>query len=70
MNNYLEFLKTLYMNPKTLQSDFCRFNAKFVAESASRGHISSIVEGVSHNRWMVTKSGIQFITDNGKEVYK
>ena len=70
MNNYLKFLQSLYEYPRKLQADFCRENARFVAEGASRGHISSLKNGVSHNIWMVTVSGVKFLTENHKEVFK
>jgi hypothetical protein len=70
LNPYLEFLKRLYENPKSLQSDFCRYNAFLVAEAASRGHISSIMAGKAHNKWVVTKSGFEFINAQNVEVFK
>jgi hypothetical protein len=70
LNPYLDFLKKLYENPKRLQADFCRYNAFMVAEAASRGHISSIKAGVAHNKWVVTKAGVEFITSQNVEVFK
>lgn len=59
MSNYCNAL--LYINevnPK-LQSDYCRFNARMIAEMASRGHITSFNRHIRQagNRWYLTPSG-------------
>lgn len=55
MNKYLSFLKYIdQYNPK-FQADFCRENAKLIAEAASRGHITALdYNGVATNRWKLT----------------
>lgn len=42
MNKYISFLKYIEQNNPKFQSDFCRENAKLIAEAASRGHITCL----------------------------
>lgn len=65
MNQYLKFLYEIYTNPRHLQSDYCRYNAKFVAEAASRGHITSLLAGISVNKWYITIGGMEFLNEQG-----
>lgn len=61
MNKYLSMLRMVSSEVKTLQSDYVRANVFLVAEAASRGHISSISNGKSYNRWFLTLSGHKFL---------
>lgn len=65
MNQYLRVLYEIYMNPKHLQSDFARYNAKLVAEAASRGHITSVTAGIAVNKWHITIGGMDFLNQAG-----
>lgn len=55
MNKYFNFLKYIDKNKPKFQSDFCRKNAKLIAEAASRGHITCLTyySGVT-NCWRLT----------------
>lgn len=70
MGQYLEMLKDILFRPKHFQSDFCRYNAALVAEAASRGHISSVVQGAPKGKWFITKAGLEMLEDNNVEVLK
>lgn len=61
MYKYLELLSYLSVSPKELQSDYVRYNAKLIAEAASRGHITCIVFGVPTNKWFITNKGRKFL---------
>jgi hypothetical protein len=50
---------------KTLKSDFSRQNAYYIAEAASRGHITSILSGAATNFWWVTKEGYELLKKEG-----
>ena len=63
MNNYLEILYYVHTNHPKLQSDYVRYNAKKIAELASRGHITSVVAGVAHNCWFTTAKGCAFLEE-------
>lgn len=65
MNQYLKVLYEIYMNPKHLQSDFARYNAKLVAEAASRSHITSVLAGIAVNKWYITIGGMEFLNQAG-----
>lgn len=54
--NALVYIGTL--RPK-LQSDYCRYNSKMIAEMASRGHITCIdkTTRLAGNRWFLTSEG-------------
>lgn len=65
MNQYLKVLYEIYMKPKHLQSDFARYNAKLIAEAASRGHITSLLSGIATNKWYVTIGGAEFLNKAG-----
>lgn len=55
MNKYLSFLKYIDQNNPKLQADFCRENAKLIAEAASRGHITAInYYNEAANYWRLT----------------
>lgn len=64
MYRYLKTLQAVYECPKALQSDFARANAFYIAEAASRGHITSIVFGEPTNIWYVTPRGLVFLSEN------
>lgn len=42
MDKYISFLKYIDENNPKFQADFCRENAKLIAEAASRGHITCL----------------------------
>lgn len=65
MNQYLKMLFEIYSQPRHLQSDFARYNAKLVTEAASRGHISCILAGIATNKWYITISGAEFLNKAG-----
>ena len=50
MNKYISFLKYIDQNNPKFQADFCRENAKLIAEAASRGHYYS----EATNYWKLT----------------
>lgn len=61
MSNYCSALAYIgEVHPK-LQSDYCRYNARMIAEMASRGHITSINKYIRQagNRWLLTRSGAE-----------
>lgn len=70
MNKFLDLLWFVKNNEVKLQSDYARYNAKLVAEAASRGYITSLYKGESHNRWYLTDKGFTLLIDsiywNGK----
>ena len=55
MSELIQFLKEVHMRSPALQSDFARENAFFIAEAASRGLISSVIENTACNYWTVTE---------------
>lgn len=63
MNEYLKVLHALYVKPRHLQSDFARYNAKIIAEAASRGHITSLLAGIATNKWYVTIKGAEILNE-------
>lgn len=55
MDKYISFLKYIDENNPKFQADFCRENAKLIAEAASRGHITCLnyySEAISY--WKLT----------------
>jgi hypothetical protein len=55
MNKYLSFLNYIDQNSPKFQSDFCRENAKLIAEAASRGHITFLIYcSEATNYWKLT----------------
>ena len=68
MNEYIKLIKEILFQPRAFQSDYCRYNAYLVAEAASRGHISCVVQGERKNRWYVTKKGLGFLRHHNIEV--
>ncbi|OQS44850.1 hypothetical protein [Chromobacterium haemolyticum] len=68
MNHYLQVLLFIRMCPQKFQSDYSRANARHVAEAASRGHITCTVNGINSGEWMVTDSGVNFMSMNGLQV--
>ena len=63
MNQYLKVLYEIYCEPRYLQSDFARYNAKLIAEAASRGHITSLLSGIATNKWYLTIDGAEFLSE-------
>lgn len=59
MEEYLKILKAIQRRPRYVQSDFARYNAKMVAEAATRGHIG--YQGL----WYITRAGMDFLSENG-----
>lgn len=68
MDKYLKLLLEVHAHPKAFQSDYARYNAYLIAEAASRGHITSVVNGIPVGRWYVTTEGLLFLQHNGIEV--
>lgn len=65
VKSYNMFLLSVLQEPKKLQSDFCRHNARHVARAATSGHISNkTAEGTFGNLWRVTVSGIYHLADS------
>ena len=58
MHKYLMFLGYIDVHTPKLQSDFCRYNSKLVAEAASRGHITCFWFGKPINKWHLTAEGL------------
>lgn len=58
MHKYLMFLGYIDAHAPKLQSDFCRYKAKLVAEAASRGHITCFCFGKPTNKWHLTTEGL------------
>lgn len=65
MNVYLQILFEIMKEQKTLKSDFSRQNAYYIAEVASRGHITSILSGSATNFWFVTSAGHDLLKKEG-----
>lgn len=58
MTEYVNFLKYIKLFTPKFQSDYCRYNAKLVAEAASRGHISCIDwNHQATSKWKLTHLG-------------
>ena len=65
IKSYSEFLLWILMEPKKLQSDFCRHNAHHVARAATSGHISNKTNaGTFGNFWRVTVTGVYHLADS------
>lgn len=47
MGDYLAVIFEIFMKPKHFQSDFARQHSSLIAEAASRGHITSVIHGMS-----------------------
>lgn len=69
MDKYLAFLEEIKRMPRTYQSNYARNNALYVAEAASRGHISCL-DGRARGMgtWNVTHAGTVFLKDHGRIV--
>lgn len=65
MSELIQFLKEVHMRSPALQSDFARENAFFIAEAASRGLISSVIENTACNYWTVTEKGLSLMSYGG-----
>ncbi len=61
MNAYLKVLRHILLNPQSFQSDFSRKHAGLIAEAASRGHISSVIDNKARDRWCVTSTGLAMV---------
>ena len=68
MHKYLMFLGYIDANSPKLQSDFCRYKAKLVAEAASRGHITCFWFGKPTNKWHLTAEGLELYNSH-KDIY-
>lgn len=68
MHKYLMFLGYIDVHPPKLQSDFCRYKAKLVAEAASRGHITCFCFGKPTNKWHLTAEGFE-LYNSSKDIY-
>lgn len=65
VKSYNMFLLNILLEPKKLQADFCRHNARHVARAASSGHISNKTnDGTFGNLWRVTVTGIYHLADS------
>lgn len=68
MHKYLMFLGYIDAHPPKLQSDFCQYKAKLVAEAASRGHITCFCFGKPTNKWHLTTEGFE-LYNSSKDIY-
>lgn len=68
MNDYIYTLQKVYTKELALQSAFARRFALEVAEAASRGHITSVLNGLGKNRWFITEKGLSFLSLFTKDV--
>lgn len=66
MSEYLKVLAAIKSCPKSFQSNYARNNAAFIAEAASRGHISCLtVGGRNGGAWELTSAGVEFLKKHG-----
>lgn len=70
MNDYIYTLQCIYTKQVSLQSGFARRFALEIAEAASRGHITSLLNGLGKNRWFITEKGLIFYTTLSEKVKK
>lgn len=69
MNDYIEVLSNIKSHPETFQSNYSRINAAFIAEAASRGHVTCIgPDGFNKNVWEITLAGMSFLSIMGGRV--
>lgn len=68
MYKYLMLLGYIEAHSPKLQSDFCRYTAKLIAEAASRGHITCFLYGKPTNKWHLTMDGLELYNSN-KDIY-
>ena len=68
MHKYLMLLGYIEAHSPKLQSDFCRYTAKLIAEAASRGHITCFLHGKPTNKWHLTMDGLELYNSN-KDIY-
>lgn len=68
MHKYLMLLGYIKAHSPKLQSDFCRYTAKLIAEAASRGHITCFLYGKPTNKWHLTMDGLELYNSN-KDIY-
>lgn len=68
MHRYLMLLGYIEAHSPKLQSDFCRYTAKLIAEAASRGHITCFLYGKPTNKWHLTMDGLELYNSN-KDIY-
>ena len=68
MHKYLMFLGYVYVYEPKLQSDFCRYKARLIAEAASRGHITCFCNGKPTNKWYLTTEGFELYS-HSKDLY-
>lgn len=68
MHKYLMLLGYVEAHSPKLQSDFCRYTAKLIAEAASRGHITCFLYGKPTNKWHLTMDGLELYNSN-KDIY-
>lgn len=65
MYEYIKLLKKIRRSPQTFQSDYSRSKASLISEAASRGHITSMSEGVPLGLWHITLKGMAFLREFG-----
>lgn len=69
MDKYLGFLEEIKRYPRTYQSNYARNNAMYVAEAASRGHITCLDgRARSMGAWHITASGTELLHTHGRIV--
>lgn len=62
----LDVLHSVYLAPRTIQSDFARQWAYEVALLASRGHITTQTSGEKYGRqWRTTQTGLAVLATHG-----
>ena len=63
---YLLLLYQIFCDPITLQSNLARREAFYIAEAASRGHLTSLVDKtIATNKWYVTSLGKKLLKKEG-----
>jgi hypothetical protein len=61
-----DVLRTTYLTPYTISSDFARYKAKEIAALASMGLITTRESFCEYGRfWRVTEKGISHLRDEG-----
>ncbi|MDT8900638.1 hypothetical protein [Anaeroselena agilis] len=68
MDEYIQVLLKIIFKPRTFQCDFAREHAAKIAEMASRGHITCILNGRVFPKWYGTKAAMDFITQHGVKI--
>lgn len=58
----IEILQEVYVSPRTVQCDFIRINAAYVAAAASIGFITTKTpDGEFSRKWRITEAGLRYL---------